>query len=78
MGINLLFIYHISAYCDKGPFEEDAELCECTCGKAVFLKGSCVLQIRKGSNSIKKTGLLMFTNTVNSGTNAFAPVMCAI
>lgn len=35
--------YHVPAYCDEGSFEEDAELCECACGKAVLLHGPCVL-----------------------------------
>lgn len=41
--IDLLVTYHVSAYRNEGSFEEDAELCERTGGKAVFLKGSSVL-----------------------------------
>lgn len=37
------FIYRVPAYCNEGSFEEDAELCERTGGKAVLLKGSCIL-----------------------------------
>lgn len=37
-------LYHVPAYCDEGSFKEDAELCECTGGKTMFLQSSGVLQ----------------------------------
>lgn len=35
--------YRVPAYCNKGSFKEDAELCKCTGGKAVFFQSPGVL-----------------------------------
>lgn len=70
---HLRVTHHVSAYCDEGSFEEDAELCECARGKAVFLQGSCVLQSRGKKQLRHETALSIFTNTLKTGTDALPP-----